>query len=316
MDKFFSPASGICSFGLCPIETDLDKLDADVAVLGVPYDMGCALLTGTKMGPRRIRETSVSLMPMIDGCYDPDHDEVFLDPKKWKLVDCGDVQMITADLEGCFKNIEEAVRKIVSKGAIPAVMGGDHSITIPVARGLDAYDDLTVVQFDAHLDWSDAPGGQKFSHGSPMRRMSEMPHIKQMAQIGIRGLGSSRKSDFDAARAFGSVIITARDTRHMTIQEVLDKIPRSKHYFITIDIDGFDSGICPGSGSPAPGGLSYEFVDEVLEGITKMGEVVAFDMVEVAPVYDPSDSTTRVAAFTMANLMGYILKRREEINSK
>lgn len=90
-------------------------------------------------------------------------------------------------------------------------MGGDHSISIPIARALNDEEDVTVIQLDAHLDWSDAPGGQTLGNGSPMRRMSEMDHINKMVQIGLRGLGSSRKEDFDAAKEFNSELISAKD---------------------------------------------------------------------------------------------------------
>lgn len=305
------PITGICSFAKYPIHTDLDTLDADMAVLGVPYDMGAPYLSGAKMGPRRIREVSTHYGRGEAGFYDPERDDVFL-AAPWRIVDCGDADMVPCDLEGSFENIEWAVRKIVEKGAIPVVMGGDHSITIPIARALDCYEDLVVVQFDAHLDWSLAPGGQRFSNGSPIRRMSEMEHIGKIAQIGIRGLGSSRKSDFDDARAYGSVLIPAKQANRMTAEEIVALIPEGKRYYVTIDIDGFDLSIAPGVGSPSPGGLGFDLVNDVLEGITKKGEVVAFDLVEVAPQYDPANITPRVAAMTMLGFMGHILKRKEE----
>ena len=311
MNKFYAPISGIATFGTFPIHEDLDTLDADMVVMGFPYDIGVAYMTGTKFGPRRIREASARYNPTIDGCYDFELDEVFLDPK-YKIYDVGDVTMITGDIKGCFDNAEAMVRKILDKGAIPVIMGGDHSITIPVVKAMDRYDDLCIVQFDAHLDWSDAPGGQRFSHGSPMRRSSEMPHVTKMCQIGIRGLGSSRKSDFEAARAFGSVIIPGKFARKMSPDEILAKIPKAKHYYVTIDIDGYDCSIAPGTGAPAPGGLDFDLVDQVLLGISKMGNVVGFDCVEVAPQYDHSEFTSMLAASTMINFMGYILKSKEK----
>lgn len=305
------PITGICSFAKYPIHTDLDTLEADMAVLGVPYDMGAPYLSGAKLGPRRIREISTHYGRGDAGFYDPERDEVFL-AVPWRIRDCGDADMEPCDLAGSFENIEQAVRKIIERGAIPVVMGGDHSITIPVARALDCYEDLVVVQFDAHLDWTMAAGRQRFSNGSPMRRMSEMKHIGKMAQIGIRGLGSSRKSDFDDARAYGSVIIPAKQANRMTADEIAAMIPDGKRYFVTIDVDGFDLSIAPGVGSPSPGGLGFDLVNDVLERITKKGEVVAFDFVEVAPQYDPTNITPRVAAMTMLGFMGHILKRKEE----
>ena len=310
MAKVNLPITGIASFAKYPIHTDLDTLEADMAVIGVPYDLGTAYLNGSKFGPRRIREVSCHYARGDAGFYDPDRDEQFL-AAPLKIVDCGDVDMVPCNIEESFANIEAAVRKIIQRGAIPAIMGGDHSITIPVARALDCYDDVTVIQFDAHLDWTMAAGGQKFSNGSPMRRMSEMNHIGKMFQIGIRGLGSSRKSDFDDARAYGSTIITAKQANKMTPEEVLALIPDGKKYYVTIDIDGYDLSIAPGVGSPSPGGLMFNWENDVLEGIARKGEVIGFDMVEVAPQYDPTGITPRVAAMTMLGFMGHILKYKQ-----
>lgn len=311
MEKLNLPITGICSFAKYPIHTDLDTLEADMAVLGVPYDLGVGYLSGTRLGPRRIREVSTHYSRGSAGFYDPEKDEVYL-AAPWRVVDCGDADIVTGDIESSFERIEWAVRKIVERGAIPVVMGGDHSITIPVARGLNSYEDLTVVQFDAHLDWTVGPGRQQYSNGSPMRRMSEMKHINKMAQIGLRGLGSSRRSDFEAARAYGSVLISAKEANQMTAEEIIERIPKSSKYFVTIDIDALDISVAPGTGSPSPGGISYQLLNDVLEGITHKGEVIAFDFVEVAPQYDSTNSTTRIAAMTMLNFMGHILKRKEK----
>lgn len=310
MNKFYAPISGIATFGTYPYHADLETLDADVAIMGFPYDIGVAGLTGTKLGPRRIREASARFNPTIDGCYDFEEDEVFLSPT-WKICDVGDIPMITGSLKGSFDNAEAFVRKVLDRDAMPVVMGGDHSITIPVVKALDRYEDLCVIQFDAHLDWSNAPGGQRYSHGSPMRRSSEMDHVTKMCQIGIRGVGSSRKSDFDDARRFGSVLISAKQAKQLGPEGILAQIPKAKHYYVTIDIDGFDARLAPGTGAPAPGGLDYYLVDETLKGIAALGNIVGFDLVEVAPQYDPSEFTMHLAAITMINFMGYILKNKE-----
>jgi len=123
-----------------------------------------------------------------------------------------------------------------------------------------------------------------------------MPHVQGMAQIGIRGLGSSRKEDFEAARAYGSVIVTMRELRALGVAGVLERIPAAERYYVTIDIDGIDPSIAPGTGTPSPGGLSYEEARDLLEGLAAKGEVVGFDLVEVAPPYDQGDLTALLAA--------------------
>lgn len=207
-----------------------------------------------------------------------------------------------------FDRITATVGKILDKGAVPVMMGGDHSITYPIARALDRFDDLCIVQFDAHLDF----GKRRYTNGSPMRLISEMPHFKKMCQIGMRGLGSNTREDFADAAAFGSVVIPARKALALGAEAVIDMIPQAKNYYVTIDIDGYDMCYAPGVGSPSPGGLNYLFETDVLEGIAKKGNVVGFDLVEVAPQYDPSGITCRLGAMTMLAFMGYILKEREK----
>lgn len=315
MGKVNLPITGICSFAKYPICTDLDQLEADMAILGVPYDLGVSFLTGTRLGPRRVREVSTHYARGDAGFYDPERDEVFLGAP-WRIADCGDADIVHGDIHASFDNIEAAVRKIIERGATPVVIGGDHSISIPVARALDSFGPVTVVQFDAHLDWSLAPGGQRFGNGSPMRRMSEMSHIQSMVQIGLRGLGSSRKEDFDDAKAYGSVLISAKEAKQLGVEGVMAKIPQAERYYVTIDIDAFDISLATGTGSPSPGGFAFDELNSMLEALAQKGEIVCFDFVEVAPQYDPAGATSRVAAMTILNFMGHILKRKEKAQKK
>lgn len=235
------PITGIASFAKYPICTDLDQLDdADVCVMGIPYDMGAPYLSGTKFGPRRIREVSCHYGRGDAGFWDPERMTQYLEAPV-KVVDAGDVDMDPMDFHASFDNVTEAARKIISKGALPVFMGGDHSVTIPTARALDMYSDLCVVQFDAHLDF----GKRRWTNGSPMRMISEMPHFTQMCQIGMRGLGSNTREDFQSAYDYGSVVIPSRKALSLGAEEVIKMIPESKNYFVTIDIDGYDMSTAP-----------------------------------------------------------------------
>lgn len=311
MKKLNQPITGICSFAKYPICTDLEELDADIAVLGVPYDLGVGFLSGARLGPRRIREVSTHYARGDAGFYDPETQEQLL-AAPIRVVDCGDADVLHGDIEYSFKSIEESVRKILEKGAVPAIMGGDHSITIPVGRALSCLgSEICVVHIDAHLDWTDHVGPQYYGNGSPMRRLSEMDHIGPMIQIGMRGLGSSKRADFEDAEKYGSIVVPAKEVHRTGMQEVLKKVPKAEKYFISLDIDGYDISIAPGVGSPSPGGLYYDEVAELLAGVCSMGEIVGFDLVEVAPQYDPAGVTPRVAAMTMLNLMGQIMKHKK-----
>ncbi len=311
MGKNDMPITGICSFAKYPICPDIDVLDADMAILGVPYDLGVGFLSGARLGPRRIREASTQYARGARGFYDPELDRTFLGAP-WKIVDCGDADIVHGDVQTSFDRIEEGVRDILGRNATPIVLGGDHSVSIPVARALaEKYDSIGVLQLDAHLDWSMSPGGQRFGNGSPLRRMSEMAHIGPMTQIGLRGMGSSRKEDFDDARAYGSTLFTASEVRRAGPEEIIGAIKPAKAYYVTIDIDVFDISLATGTGSPMPGGLSYQEVAALLRGIASRFDIACVDLVEVAPQYDPSGATCRIAALTLLEFMGHILEYRK-----
>lgn len=305
------PITGICSFGKYPICANLDELEADCAVLGVPCDFGTGYLSGSRLGPRRIREASTQYGRGETGYYDLDCKVQRL-AAPFRIVDCGDAEVLHSDFDYTFGHVEKSVRKILRKGAVPAVLGGDHSISIPVGRALEELgQEVCVIQFDAHLDWTKSVGPLKTGNGSPMRRMSEMAHIGPMAQIGLRGIGSGRDSDFADAERYGSVIISAREAERIGVEGVLERIPRAENYYFTVDIDGFDISIAPGVASPLPGGLLYNQVCDIMSGIAKMGRIAAVDLVEVAPAYDPSGITVRLAALTLNHVFGLIEEQKK-----
>jgi agmatinase len=306
MEHLNLPITGICSFGKYPICTDLSKLDADIAVLGVPVDFAVGYMSGARLAPRRIREASTQYGRGDAGFYDFENDCVRL-AAPLKIVDCGDADILHADPQHTFDAVVESVKAILQRGAVPIVIGGDHSISAPVGKALEAIgEEICVVQIDAHLDWADHVGPLKYGNGSPMRRMSEMSHIGPMAQIGLRGIGSSKKADFETAKAYGSVLISAREAHTIGVAGILAKIPAAKNYYITVDIDGFDISIAPGVASPYPGGLLFDQVCEIISGVAQKGRIVAADLVEVSPVYDPAGSTVRLGALTLLHIMTQI----------
>lgn len=306
--KLDMPFTGITSFKKAPICTDLDNLDADFAIIGVPNDMTTAWRSGARMGPRSIREQS-SLYAFGSG-YDHERDVVY-DLSDVKIVDCGDVSIINGDVEQSHENTEAVIRKVVEKGAVPIVLGGDHSITSPVAFALDHHEKVNIVQIDAHLDWLKDSSGQRFTLSSPMRRMSEMDHINQMAQLGIRGVGSSQKKDFEDARAYGSTILSPRQMRKKGFEKALENMPDNEKYYVTLDIDGLDASIAPGAGSPSPGGFTYDEVSDILQLVAKKGEVIGFDLVEVNPLYDSTGVTSQIAARLIIDFINFIVHERK-----
>lgn len=305
--------TGIASFAKSSICTDLEELVADVAIIGAPCDIAIQGRSGARLGPRGIRLQSTRFHYTPRGSYDPERDDFYLSTEKWRVVDCGDIDMIPGDLEGSFQNIEAAVRKIVSKGAMPVILGGDHSITIPVTKALNEEGPFHVIHFDSHLDWTSNIGGQRFTNGSPCRHMAKLPYVESMSHLGVHGIGSSKKSDFDDAKANGDRILSPKEIRRMGIEETLSCLPKGERYFVTIDIDVLDYSIAAGTGSPMLGGLYYDEMAELLEGIAKLGKIVAFDFVEVAPPYDdPSGTTCYLAARLISDFIGFITKEQEK----
>ena len=308
MNKINQAITGICSFGKYPICTDLEKLKANFAILGVPYDSSVGYMPGSRLGPRRVREASTQYGRGETGYYNYESGEQLLDSPG--IVDCGDVDIQAGRHTYSQNSIEAAVRQVISKGAVPVVIGGDHSITIAVGKGLaELGRKVSVVQFDCHLDFTDHIGDFYDSHSSPMRRMSEMEHIADITQIGIRGMGSSGKSDFEAAAAYGR-IITAREVHLLTAEGVAEKIPPADDYYITIDIDCFDMSVAPGTGAPYPGGLTFDEVTDIISCICKKGNVVGFDCVEIAPNLDALGITPRLGALVILHTIAQILKNR------
>lgn len=306
------PFVGICTFGKYPYVEDWDAIDADVAVLGAPFDFGCQWRSGARMGPRAIREASTLFSFGHAGAYDHEDDVTYLDPAKVTIVDIGDADIVHTDTMKSHANIEYGVRKILEAGALPVVLGGDHSINIPCINAFDDQEPIHVVQIDAHLDFVDERHGVRYGHGNPMRRAAEKPYVTGLSQIGIRNVSSTAKDGYVDARAMGSDVQSVRQFRKMGVDGMLTRIPEGARYYVTIDIDAFDPSIAPGTGTPSHGGFIYYEVLELMAGLAKRGDIVGLDLVEVAPDYDATSSTQILAAQLLMNIIGRVLHEKEQ----
>lgn len=305
------PFVGISTFAKSPYVDNWDKIDADVAVLGAPFDFGTQWRAGARFGPRSIREASTLFAFGHAGAYDHEDDVTYLEGVR--IVDLGDADIVHTDTMKSHANIEFGVRKILAAGALPVVLGGDHSINIPCINAFSEQDPIHVVQFDAHLDFVDERHGVRFGHGSPLRRASEKPWVTGMTQLGIRNVSSTAKEGYDYARAQGSDILSVRQIRKLGVDAVLARIPTGKRYYLTIDIDGFDPSIAPGTGTPSHGGFIYYEVLELIAGLAKQGTIVGVDLVEVAPDYDHTGSTAILAAQLLLNTIGRVFANADGI---
>ena len=304
------PFVGHATFGKRSPCLDWDKIEADVAILGAPYDFGTQYRPGARFGPRSIREASTLFSFGHAGAYDHEDDAIYL-PASVRMVDMGDADIVHTNTKKSHANIEFGVRKILAAKALPVVLGGDHSINIPCINAFNEEEPIHIVQIDAHLDFVDERHGVRDGHGNPMRRAAEKDYVSGLSQLGIRNVSSTAKEGYDDARKMGSDILSVRQIRKLGIDAVLERIPNAARYYVTIDIDGFDPSIAPGTGTPSHGGFLYYEVLELLQGLTKRGEVVGIDLVEVAPDYDHSGSTSFLAAQILLNFIGFIFHQRQ-----
>lgn len=304
------PFVGIATFGKYPMQTDWRAIDADVAVLGAPYDFGTQWRAGARFGPRAIREASTLFAFGHAGAYDHEDGVTYLDGAR--IVDIGDADIVHTDTEASHAAIEAGVRAILGAGALPVVLGGDHSVNIPCVRAFSGRP-IHIVQIDAHLDFVDERHGVRHGHGNPMRRAAEQAHVTGLSQFGIRNVSSTAREGYEDAKARGSDILSVRQCRALGVGGLLDRVPADADLYLTIDIDGFDPSIAPGTGTPSHGGFLYYEVLELLAGLAARQPVVGIDLVEVAPDYDRTGTTAILAAQLLLNVIGRVLHRSKGV---
>jgi agmatinase len=308
------PFTGIASFGKFPIQTDWSALDADACILGAPFDGGTQYRPGARFGPRGVREASTLFSFGHGGAYDHEDDVTYLPSHGPRIVDIGDADIIHTDTTRSHANIRTAVEAILAAGALPVTIGGDHSITIPCIEAFadhcTAHGPIHVVQIDAHLDFVDSRHGVTVGHGSPMRRAAEKGYVLGLTQIGIRNVSSTAREGYADARAMGSTILSVRQMRALGPEATIALIPEGARVYLSIDIDGFDPSIAPGTGTPSHGGFSYYEGLELIDALARRHEVVGMDLVEVAPAYDAGEVTQVLAAQLLLNALGRIFHHR------
>ena len=300
------PKKEFQSFHNFPIINDLDNFKADVAFLGIPfgdpYSMGEAS-NDQSNAPTHIRRYCERALRGLDR-YDFDIGGTLLNGEDITVVDCGDVIGEAKDVIGNHDRSEKAVRKVLSSGAMPIILGGDHAIPIPVFRALENHGPITLIQVDAHIDWRDVFHGVSYGLSSVIRRASEMNHINEIFQIGLRSAGSARPEEFQAALDYGSNLITDIELQEVGMKAILDRIPDNQNFYLTIDADGVDPTIMPAVAGPAPGGVNYSQMRTLIHGLVKKGRVLGMDIVEITPGKDVNGITAITAGRFICNLIG------------
>ena len=296
------PFTGIATFAGYPFWNPDQKTDA--VVLGIPYDEGTTYRPGTRFGPRAIRDAS--MFYSYDGhenrYYDADRQKWILKGKT--IADAGDVEIEPLSLEKNWKAITGAATSILDAGAIPAVLGGDHSITDPVVQAFEGRK-FHYVHFDTHAD-CDKMFYSDFTHGSPVQHLLEKGLAESVTLIGIRGLTNS-PHDIARVQEMGVNVITTRELKKNLLQPAPDLFKKGD-YYISLDIDFFDPSAAPGTGTPEPGGLFFPDFSDIIDLIADRGNIIGFDVVEVNPLFDgASANTAHLAARCVLELMSAAL---------
>ncbi len=290
--------SGIATFMRCPYQPSL--ADIDIALIGVPFDGGVTNRTGTRHGPREIRNQS-SLIRTINQSTGVAPFELC------RIADVGDALPDSPfELERSHDSIQAFFERVISAGALPVTAGGDHSISLPILRALAKEGPLALVHFDAHCDTGDNYLGSKFHHGSPFKIAVEEGLIdpRRTIQIGIRGSIGDRDI-WRFSHDSGMRVIYMDEFYELGVQGVIDEVHRligDTPAYVTFDVDGLDPAYAVGTGTPEIGGFSSFEALKMIRGLSGL-QVVGADVVEVAPPFDPSGATALVGATVMFELV-------------
>ena len=294
---------GLATFVKAPLVGLTDEWEADVAVLGVPFDIGVGFRPGTRWGPKGIRDLSVRFGSVgTGGGYFDLRDRTH--KGACRIVDVGDVEILPLDWEQNFDLTTEAIRQIRARDVFPIALGGDHSITYPLVRAFDDLESITVIHFDAHFDYRDEIQGVRYAHGNVLRRVRELANVEKIISIGVRSL-RTRAEDFADFETDGNLYIPAWDIHEKGVGACLDLLPAGETIYITFDIDGLDPAIAPGTGTPEVGGMSFEQARAFLERACLGNTVAGFDLVEVNPMLDQSQITSLLAAQLVVEVIGF-----------
>lgn len=288
---------------------DLDAIDASSAFIGAP----CATPYGSvgayaQNGPTSLRKAIGSLTANIDRHNFDLGGPTFPEGTK-RAVDCGDLPWSESDFAGNRRIIREAISKVVNRGVVPILIGGDDSVPIPMIEAMgDTGKSYTILQIDAHIDWRDSHMGETHGLSSTMRRASEIEHIQKIIQVGARGIGSGHTSDYEDALSWGAKFYTSMDIARHGPDPAIDEITPGSDVILCIDIDAMDPSITPNTIGRAPGGLGFYQVLELILGTSERGQIAAVDFVEIMPEVDVDGIGGLTVSRLVAATMGIIAR--------
>lgn len=254
--------------------------EADIVLFGAPFDSTTSYRPGTRFGSSAIRRESYGIE-----CYSPYQDK---DLEDTKVMDCGDLELCFGNTKKALAQIEEQAKEILDNSAIPFMLGGEHLVTLGAFRAvLEKYPDIHIIHFDAHADLREEYLGEQLSHASVIRRCWDLVGDGRIYQFGIR---SGDREEFYWAKEH----VTMRKFDFEGLEEVLEKLEGTPIYF-TLDLDVLDPSVFPGTGTPEPGGVTFDALRKAVEKVCSRANVVACDVNELSPHYDPSGISTAAA---------------------
>lgn len=254
--------------------------EADIVLFGAPFDSTTSYRPGTRFGSNAIRRESYGIE-----CYSPYQDK---DLEDTKVMDCGDLELCFGNTKKTLAQIEEQAKEILDNSAIPFMLGGEHLVTLGAFRAvLEKYPDIHIIHFDAHADLREEYLGEQLSHASVIRRCWDLVGDGRIYQFGIR---SGDREEFYWAKEH----VTMRKFDFEGLEEVLEKLEGKPIYF-TLDLDVLDPSVFPGTGTPEPGGVTFDALRKAAEKVCSRANVVACDVNELSPHYDPSGISTAAA---------------------
>jgi agmatinase len=295
------PHTGVATFCKSPyvFETksiDADDVNVDVAILGVPFDSMTSMRPGCRQAPRALRDASgrfgwLGAPADSPGFFDIGDNAKYMPDVR--MVDAGDVD-VRLDATEARGRITAHARSLVDRGVMLASIGGDHSISFPLIAAFERFDPLTIILIDAHLDYRDTSQGLLYTNNSPFRRAHELPFVKRIVTIGARGMKSTDR-EYRESLEHGNLIFPMERIHEIGITAVIEEIGEIGNYYLSLDIDGLDPSIAPGTESPEADGLNFRQAKQLFRGLSNKGRLVGVDIVEVNPYLDHAELTQHIA---------------------